>query len=732
MKKIGIFLMTLVITLALLASSFSVVSTDEPSEPCEICGVPGQYGLDDPTTLNLDESRINHNTIYYLTDEGWAGSSVTYDCYPDYEGWGDDQWELTLTYYSFVTIKVEDCCITGDYYEVYIDTELIGTTPIVDYYGAVLSVGEFTVELAPGTYFIEVRDAAFGTYPDLCPAGYDVTITAESLIDVEKEIVDAQYYYDISPYFTPVEIITNAWWDLQITVTNNGDTTLEDIWVYDSLGAHIKLVIQEPGTDNEYIFTLETTPIPLDEEDDIYFGNYNDEIIWKQANKKDPIKNPCATNLMWYIDELVIGESATLKFRVETILFPTGNKNSPVWKQAFTSTCHHSLNDGAIAVDEFEGEYYDYWSNPVYVSVYDDVTPKADSDSDGIYDMEEVTVGDDGYITDPCDPDTDGDGVSDKYEIDHGSDPTDPEIIPPYFIKADLQYSTDLLSWDPTSDYDYSDYEVELDCSVAYYALDLDEVEVAGGFPLADGYHEFYLDVTSLPSGFYDWWETEKGVTAGETPGSWEEHMWDIINGLEPMFYIKVGDASDEYMLLDGLQKDYFLTEQYLVVDGIYPRGTYTFTGTITNTFGAWDDVTITIEFTYLPTEFSGTFTSIRYLPGVWNYDIYLVRDCAGELISGTITFTDPAGVVIDASVSDVKDNYAYWYNMPGVSKPNLAAVGTATYGSYTGKFMFLSADSHIWMALSHNDYTTEWNSGTVWQTGRDYDILGADGGYWP
>ena len=79
-----------------------------------------------------------------------------------------------------------------------------------------------------------------------------------------------------------------------------------------------------------------------------------------------------------------------------------------------------------------------------------------------------------------------------------------------------------------------------------------------------------------------------------------------------------------------------------------------------------------------------------------------------------------------------IKENYAYWYDMSIVSKPNLAAVGTATYGTYEENFMFLLADSHIWMALGQEDYYNEWENETVWLSAdRDYDIWSSDGGFW-
>lgn len=131
-------------------------------------------------------------------------------------------------------------------------------------------------------------------------------------------------------------------------------------------------------------------------------------------------------------------------------------------------------------------------------------------------------------------------------------------------------------------------------------------------------------------------------------------------------------------------------------------------------------------------TEWSGAFTSKRYLPGEWDYDVSITRNCGNTFESGEITLTDPDDGVIEADVAHVKDNYPYWYDMSAVSKPNLAAVGTATYGIFNGNFMFLLADSHIWMALSGEDYADEWTAETVWPSvDRDFDILSADGGFW-
>ena len=53
----------------------------------------------------------------------------------------------------------------------------------------------------------------------------------------------------------------------------------------------------------------------------------------------------------------------------------------------------------------------------------------ADTDDDGIDDGEEVTAGDDGFITNPLLIDTDNDGFSDSLEVTSGSDPTNSDSI---------------------------------------------------------------------------------------------------------------------------------------------------------------------------------------------------------------------------------------------------------------------------------------------------------------
>ncbi|MBN2013870.1 MAG: hypothetical protein JW778_01690 [Candidatus Altiarchaeota archaeon] len=123
---------------------------------------------------------------------GWNTSTGTIDCvYGSTTGWAYDRWILTLTEAKDVTIQVDDCCCPGDYFEIYVDIVLIGTTPVPSEwgcesgtYGEGLSSGSATISLTPGTYTIEVRDAGFQAHTaeeiaaeNMCPAAFTVSGT---------------------------------------------------------------------------------------------------------------------------------------------------------------------------------------------------------------------------------------------------------------------------------------------------------------------------------------------------------------------------------------------------------------------------------------------------------------------------------------------------------------------------------------------------------------------------
>lgn len=139
-----------------------------------------------PRNTDITKQRISVQGLITITDSGWDTFTTTSDCAT---GQGDDIWQLTLTQARNVTIGVADCCCPGDYYEVRVDGNLIGTTLNLappwgcDFSGS-LSGGSFTVPMCAGTHTITVRDAGFDGHSlteiqgqGMCPAGFTVSGT---------------------------------------------------------------------------------------------------------------------------------------------------------------------------------------------------------------------------------------------------------------------------------------------------------------------------------------------------------------------------------------------------------------------------------------------------------------------------------------------------------------------------------------------------------------------------
>lgn len=154
----------------------------------------------------------------------------------------------------------------------------------------------------------------------------------------------------------------------------------------------------------------------------------------------------------------------------------------------------------------------------------------------------------------------------------------------------DLLSSVDKVTWTPVPGTFEDGFGLVIYPLVEYYYLDAEALVV--NRPLADGMHPFFLDTTALPAGFYSYWSA-KGVVFGAT--GWQGVMWQIINGDQPMFYLKVDGTA--YDLVDGLQYLAGSGEQPLRVTGDYPLGTYSFVGDVTDDFGLKDNVAVDITF---------------------------------------------------------------------------------------------------------------------------------------
>ena len=114
---------------------------------------------------------------------------------------------------------------------------------------------------------------------------------------------------------------------------------------------------------------------------------------------------------------------------------------------------------------------------------------------------------------------------------------------------------------------------------------------------LAETVHPFY--VNTYPAGFFEYW-AGRGVFEG-CSGAWEPTMWEIINGRQPIFYLKVssGGSGQTYRLLDGLT--YILSsgtvENSLRVDGSYRLGQYTYVGSVIDQAAATYPMIVSILF---------------------------------------------------------------------------------------------------------------------------------------
>ena len=176
----------------------------------------------------------------------------------------------------------------------------------------------------------------------------------------------------------------------------------------------------------------------------------------------------------------------------------------------------------------------------------------------------------------------------------------------------DLLQSVDGATWTSVPGSLGGDFTMTLDPTEDWYYLNVESLDADPALPEV-GYHPFII--TSHPEGFFDYWDN---LDVCETcTGTWEPMMWEIINGLRPIFYLKV-ESGPSYMLVDGLTRDYFGVEDYLLVNGDYLPGDYTFTGTITDTTGSTSLLPVDITFELIERQLtvnkdgtgSGTVTS--------------------------------------------------------------------------------------------------------------------------
>ena len=132
-------------------------------------------------------------------------------------------------------------------------------------------------------------------------------------------------------------------------------------------------------------------------------------------------------------------------------------------------------------------------------------------------------------------------------------------------------------------DGDFPDFEQCLDSDIPYYNLDVAQLTSSVALE-PNVLNEFRL--TSIPAGFWEYWNA-KGIDKN-TPV-----LGDILSGIDPIFSLKY--TGTDYVLIDG-----FLGENNLFrINGDYPEGEYTVTGTVIGVNGCISeefDVKITIK----------------------------------------------------------------------------------------------------------------------------------------
>jgi hypothetical protein len=154
----------------------------------------------------------------------------------------------------------------------------------------------------------------------------------------------------------------------------------------------------------------------------------------------------------------------------------------------------------------------------------------------------------------------------------------------PVVSEVELLTSVDQNAWAAVSGTLALGYEMCIDPVISYHYYDIDALTSSIDLKTTDFVQNaFKLDVTSVPTGFYAYWDA-RGVNSSATPGAWQAVMHQIITGAQPMFYIQK-DGTD-YKLIDGLQYQFASVTSTLRINGEYPAGDYKFTGKVTDVNG--------------------------------------------------------------------------------------------------------------------------------------------------
>lgn len=219
-----------------------------------------------------------------------------------------------------------------------------------------------------------------------------------SFTDTEAPYI---WSWDTSVYFSLSREITAIVWD------NNGESTEKEIQIYvDNSPPTIQTLIKSPGV----VYDNTTVTVFATIED-------NDQI----ANSTLYYRFKGDTN--W--NETALEHFTGIQYSSK-INMTTGGK----FIEYYVEAKDRASNVGNSTIQEFEVLWYDSDFDGLGDNIeeqYGCDPNNPDSDGDGLEDGEEVYE----YLTDPAVKDTDGDGYNDGEEITKGSNPLDPNSVPP-------------------------------------------------------------------------------------------------------------------------------------------------------------------------------------------------------------------------------------------------------------------------------------------------------------
>lgn len=139
-------------------------------------------------------------------------------------------------------------------------------------------------------------------------------------------------------------------------------------------------------------------------------------------------------------------------------------------------------------------------------------------------------------------------------------------------------------------------FEMCLDPAIPYYYFDAVLTFADPDVIMTEGVLNGFLLNDVEDPGFWAYW-LGRGVDGVNNAQGWELLMWDIINGDQPMFYVKRDGGN--YMVIDGLQYLLVGIENPLRINGDYYPGTYSWTGILMGDY--CDSESITIGLTISP-----------------------------------------------------------------------------------------------------------------------------------